>query len=54
MGAKKKEIPRTKEGGKATPEASVYEMATPRWNAYYRALRKRIRFPRYYKRALNW
>jgi hypothetical protein len=27
---------------------------TPLWDKYYQEMRKRIRFPRYYKRALNW
>ena len=27
---------------------------TPLWSKYYQEVRKRIRFPRYYKRALNW
>ncbi|MBK9148930.1 MAG: hypothetical protein IPM12_14065 [Flavobacteriales bacterium] len=37
-----------------TLSASVYEQPTPMWNRYYQAMRKRIRFPRYYKRAVNW
>jgi hypothetical protein len=36
------------------PSASEYDLATPLWSRYYRAMRKRVRFPRYYKRALNW
>ncbi len=31
-----------------------YELATPRWSAYYHKVRRTIRFPRYYKRVLNW
>lgn len=31
-----------------------YDLSTPIWNRYYEAMRKRIRFPRYYKKALNW
>lgn len=38
----------------AAPGTSVYDVATPLWSRYYQAMRKRIRFPRYYKRALNW
>ncbi|MBL0128139.1 MAG: hypothetical protein IPP83_11930 [Flavobacteriales bacterium] len=54
MGAKKKKVPQTGDDGAAKELNSVYDTATPQWNAYYRALRKRIRFPRYYKRAVNW
>ncbi len=38
----------------ASTKASAYDLATPLWSRYYKAMRKRIRFPRYYKRALNW
>jgi hypothetical protein len=27
---------------------------TPLWNAYYQRVRRSIRFPRYYRKALNW
>lgn len=33
-----------------TPEAND----TPLWHKYYMRARKRVRFPRYYKRAMNW
>jgi len=33
---------------------TVYERATPLWSKYYKQVRKSIRFPRYYKRSLNW
>ena len=32
----------------------VYDRATPLWSKYYKKVRKSIRFPRYYKRAVNW
>lgn len=35
-------------------ERSVYEMRTPLWTKYYNEVRKRVRFPRYYKKAVNW
>ncbi len=34
--------------------ASIYDLSTPMVDKYYREMRKRVRFPRYYKRALNW
>ena len=37
-----------------TDHASLYDLRTPRWDKYYRAMRKSIKFPRYYKKALNW
>ena len=33
---------------------SIYDLSTPMVDKYYREMRKRIRFPRYYKKALNW
>jgi hypothetical protein len=33
---------------------SVYDLTTPLLDTYYRKMRKRLRFPRYYKKALNW
>lgn len=33
---------------------SVYDLTTPLLDKYYREMRKRLRFPRYYKKALNW
>jgi hypothetical protein len=35
-------------------EPKVYDLNTPIWNRYYQRVRKTIRFPRYYKKALNW
>ena len=37
-----------------TPTEQDYDLATPLWAKYYEAMRKRVRFPRYYKKALNW
>jgi len=31
-----------------------YDLETPLWSKYYQQVRKSIRFPRYYKKALNW
>jgi hypothetical protein len=33
---------------------SIYDLSTPMVDKYYREMRKRVRFPRYYKKALNW
>jgi hypothetical protein len=33
---------------------AIYDMRTPLWSRYYERLRKSIRFPRYYKKAVNW
>jgi hypothetical protein len=27
---------------------------TPLWHKYYLEMRKRVKFPRYYKHAVNW
>jgi hypothetical protein len=35
-------------------DGKVYELDTPRWRQYYLAVRKTIRFPRYYKKTENW
>lgn len=35
-------------------EGGIYDLTTPRWSRYYQAMRKRVRFPRYYKKKLNW
>ena len=32
----------------------TYDLSTPLWDAYHKKLRKSVRFPRYYKAALNW
>ena len=33
---------------------AIYDTGTPLWSRYYDRLRKSIRFPRYYKKAVNW
>ncbi|MFZ1330802.1 MAG: hypothetical protein WAR83_01355 [Flavobacteriales bacterium] len=33
---------------------NLYDLTTPLWHKYYKEMRKSIRFPRYYKKALNW
>jgi hypothetical protein len=33
---------------------ALYDLSTPTLDKYYRAMRKQLRFPRYYKKALNW
>ena len=35
-------------------EKDVYDLSTPLWSKYYHEVRKSIRFPRYYKRTINW
>ena len=39
---------------KDVKEKGLYDLSTPLWDKYYRKVRDRIRFPRYYKKALNW
>jgi hypothetical protein len=34
--------------------ASIYDLSTPLVDKYYKEVRKRVKFPRYYKKALNW
>lgn len=34
--------------------ALEHELTTPLLDRYLREMRKQVRFPRYYKRALNW
>jgi hypothetical protein len=33
---------------------SLYDLSTPLIDKHYREFRKSVRFPRYYKKALNW
>lgn len=35
-------------------EVGIYDLTTPRWSRYYRSMRKLVRFPRHYKKKLNW
>ncbi len=48
---RKQAKPDEKEG---VVEKGTYDLTTPLWSKYYQQVRKSIRFPRYYKRALNW
>ncbi|MFZ1687821.1 MAG: hypothetical protein WAU70_10390 [Flavobacteriales bacterium] len=32
----------------------IYDLRTPLWEEYYRRVRATVRFPRYYKKAINW
>lgn len=50
--ARKKDFPK-QEVPSETLSASVYESNTPIWHRYYMAVRKRIKFPRYYKRVMD-
>lgn len=54
MEAKKQIDERRKPASPPQGVPSVYDFATPRWSEYYKQVRKSIRFPRYYKKALNW
>ncbi len=46
---KSKQVKKQAEGS-----ASDHELTTPLLDRYLREMRKHIRFPRYYKRELNW
>lgn len=37
-----------------TETQEVYDVSTPLLDQFIREARKRLRFPRYYKKALNW
>jgi hypothetical protein len=50
MDTKKKD----EKGEKLSIVHSLYDLSTPILDRYYRAMRKRVKFPRYYKKALNW
>ncbi len=52
MARKKNET--KEEVAKGSEEHSVYASTTPIWDKYYQEMRKRVKFPRYYKKALNW
>ena len=43
-----------KEGAEPQVQPRDYDLETPLWSKYYQEVRKSIRFPRYYKKALNW
>ncbi len=38
----------------AASRSNEYDLETPLWQKYYERVRKTARFPRYYKRELNW
>jgi|GEM_PF-678640 hypothetical protein len=43
-----------REDPEAAEEKTSYDLSTPLWSTYYQQVRRSIRFPRYYKRSLNW
>jgi hypothetical protein len=45
---------RTEEKQQKSTSRSVYDLSTPLIDKYLRQMRRHIRFPRYYKKALNW
>ncbi len=47
-------MPRRTRSKSVRASANVYDLRTPIWSRYYQRIRKTIRFPRYYKKALNW
>jgi hypothetical protein len=51
--ARKKEGPRKKEAARRSDADEVYDLTTPLWSRYYEAVRKRVRFPRYFKRTAS-
>lgn len=46
--------PRRVRGEQVPTERDIYDLSTPLWHKYYEAVRRGIRFPRYYKQDLNW
>ncbi len=52
--ARKKDNEPKKVERAAEQDDTVYSMCSPLWSKYYTEVRKRIRFPRYYKKAVNW
>ena len=52
MARKKNEHPKVDQD--RVQDETIYDMRTPLWSKYYNEVRKHIRFPRYYKKALNW
>jgi hypothetical protein len=49
--AKARRIPEARSKGS---KEDLYDLSTPLWHKYYEAVRRSIRFPRYYKHDLNW
>lgn len=52
--AAKREKGRSVPGRLVELPKEVYDLSTPLWQAYYQRLRATVKFPRYYKKALNW
>lgn len=48
------QVRRVREEREVKAERDIYDLATPLWQKYYEAVRKSIRFPRYYKQEVNW
>lgn len=47
-------IPMSSKKTTRTETQEVYDVSTPLLDQFIREARKRLRFPRYYKKALNW
>lgn len=45
---------KTERTNREQDRAGLYDLSTPTLDAFQRKQRKQVRFPRYYKRALNW
>ncbi len=52
--ARKTKATKEKGAAKGAGEDKAYDLSTPLWSRYYEAVRKRIRFPRYYNKSANW
>lgn len=53
--SKKQEHKERKQNATVTEEVQrIYDLSTPLWDKYYEKVRRNIRFPRYYKKAVNW
>ncbi|MCB0789057.1 MAG: hypothetical protein KDB75_07130 [Flavobacteriales bacterium] len=46
--------PRGTRRGSEKEGEELYDLTTPKWDRYYRRVRRSIRFPRYYRRKENW
>ncbi|MEO8068732.1 MAG: hypothetical protein ABI599_13640 [Flavobacteriales bacterium] len=53
MASRKRASIKRKEVQDATT-GNTYDLRTPLWELYYRRVRATVRFPRYYKKAVNW
>lgn len=45
---------KTETSNRELERAGMYDLSTPTLDAFQRKQRKQVRFPRYYKRELNW